>query len=263
MTTLKDIFEAYENRKFLMVEPGGNQGDSMIYAGARKLADEVGLNFESVYCGPQAVPPKCDQTTIIYLHGGGGFCTWWNWTPRLLKALRVQNPHNIIIVGPTTIARQEWYLKKYMPRPEKIIFFARERTTAKYVKHLFFPKHTAMDHDTALFLKMGDGYLTPLLDGCEPEELFTFLGIREDPESLDKIPESIDPSKFDHVIDPCQTKSWAYFHVKASEIVTNRSHSAILGMILKKPTTIFPGRYHKNRSIWEYSLRDNGVKWID
>ena len=263
VTTLRDIFEVYDKYKFLMVEPGGNQGDSMIYAGAYKLADDVGLDFEQVCCGPEVSPPKCHPRKIIYLHGGGGFCTWWNWTPRLLKALRYTNPKNIIVVGPTTVAKEKGYLTKYMPKSHNIIFFAREKTTAKYVKRLFFPTGTAIDHDTALHLKMGDDYLTPLLGGHEPEELFTYLGVRADPESPNRMPESIDPSKFERVNDPCQTESWAYFHVKASEIVTNRSHSAILGAILKKPTTMFAGSYHKNRSVYEYSLKDLGVKWIE
>lgn len=263
LPALKEVFEAYENRRFLMVEPGGNQGDSMIYAGARKLADEVGLNYDSIRCEPEVTPPKCGSRRIIYLHGGGGFNDWWNWTPRLLKALRTQNPGNIIVVGPTTVACQKRYLEKYMPSPGRIIFFARERTTAEYVKRLFFPEHTALDHDTAFHLKAGDEYLTPLLGGQEPEQLFTFLGVREDPESPNKMPGGIDQSRFRYVADPCKTDMWAYLHVKASEIVTNRSHSAILGAILKKPTTLFPGNYHKNRSIYEYSLKKRGVKWIE
>jgi len=69
---------------------------------------------------------------------------------------------------------------------------------------------------------------------------------------------------YDVVIDACQTgHNWAQLHVYALEILTNRSHSAMLGAILGKKTKMFRGKYHKNRSIWEYSLKQRGVEWVE
>jgi len=54
------------------------------------------------------------------------------------------------------------------------------------------------------------------------------------------------------------------FHMaNASTIITNRLHSAIIGAILGKNVELFRNSYHKNRSVWEYSLQSKGVKWIE
>ena len=45
--------------------------------------------------------------------------------------------------------------------------------------------------------------------------------------------------------------------------MTDRLHSAILGTILGIPVTLMPNSYHKNRAVWEYSLSERGVKWLD
>jgi hypothetical protein len=52
-------------------------------------------------------------------------------------------------------------------------------------------------------------------------------------------------------------------HLFARSITTNRLHSAIIGAIAGKPVTIGPGSYHKNRSVWQYSLAERGVRWVD
>ena len=54
---------------------------------------------------------------------------------------------------------------------------------------------------------------------------------------------------------------WLRLHAGARQIISSRTHSAIAGSILGKPTIMLPGSYHKNRSIWEYVLKDRGVVW--
>lgn len=263
--TLKTIFEEYADREFAFVTPGGNQGDQMIYAGAEKLADEVGLTYETVLAKRSAEPEPFEEDKVIYLHGGGGFAPWWNWTPRLLAYLRKHNPQSLIIVGPSTVALQKWYLKKYLPPPKNLIFFARELTSYKFLREHFYPE-AMLDDDTSLHLDKYDPYLDKILEGEEPIRLFRLIALREDPESPDEIPKSIrnlSPRKYPYIVDPCQTDKWAFLHAKASHIVTNRSHSAIMGAILGKTTSIFAGRYHKNRSIWVYSLKKRGVQWLE
>ena len=69
------------------------------------------------------------------------------------------------------------------------------------------------------------------------------------------------------VIDPARdTRSfqhWLRVHLAARSITSNRLHSAIVGAVAGKPVTLTPGSYHKNRSVWEQSLRRRGVCWID
>jgi len=73
-----------------------------------------------------------------------------------------------------------------------------------------------------------------------------FTGIRLDPASY--------ASSFDH---------WVRLHALAARIITNRAHSSVIGAVLNKPTTLLGGSYHKNRSLWEYSLKKRGVGWFE
>jgi len=257
---LNQTFKENKDQKWIFITQGGNQGDHMIYAGARKLADRHKLDYREVKMGRgNMLTPKIAEDTTIYIQGGGGWCTWWNWTPRLVNHIAETYPNNHIIVGPSTVALQDWYIDKWLPT-KKITFIAREDTTYNYMKKRNVDLH--LDQDTALHLKKGDKWLTPLLQG-DSVEPFKLAAIREDPESPDKLPESVDLGDYDIVIDPCQTKLWGQLHVYATEILTNRSHSAILGAILGKKTKMFKGKYHKNRSIWKHSLEKRGVEWVE
>lgn len=118
-----------------------------------------------------------------------------------------------------------------------------------------------------MHLRPGDGYLEKVIGKHKPALLWNVCLRREDPESTNEIPDQIkkliDEKYFLYTVDPCQSAIWPQLHVKANNLYTNRSHSAILGSLLDKPTYMFAGAYHKNRSIWEYSLKDRGVKWIE
>jgi len=70
---LRETFECLKTQKLVFVAPGGNQGDHLIYAGAYKLADEIGLEYYPILCDRKSQPPKFSDE-VIYLHGGGGFC---------------------------------------------------------------------------------------------------------------------------------------------------------------------------------------------
>jgi len=258
--TIEELFRENNDREWVFVSPGGNQGDSMIYAGARKLADKAQLKYKEISIKRGQPAPQIDSRKIIYVQGGGGWCTWWNWTPRMVKDLSEKHPDNQIIIGPSTVAKQNWYIDKWFPKRKNMVFYARENTTYDYMKRLGVTLRR--DHDTAFALEKGDRGLTPLLDG-NPLKPFKLAAIREDPESPDSLPESVDLDYYDVVIDPCQTKNWGPLHLYATEILTNRSHSAILGAILGKKTKMFKGSYHKNKSIYDYSLKQMGVEWID
>jgi len=232
----------------------------MIYAGAYKLANSVGLKSRHIWCRRKLPTPKIDADEVVYIHGGGGFNAWWDRTPQILRQIRTENPGNIIIVGPTTVDTDREYLDKALTIDGQMTFFAREKTTYGIIREYY--GDARLDHDTALHLKLGDRYLDRLVGYLKPRKKFSLLALRDDCES-GEVPESIDPEEFDIVVDPCKTGKWALLHLNAAKIVTNRSHSAILGALLGKDTTLFAGSYHKNRSIWEHSLRQRGVKWAE
>lgn len=257
---LKEIFEKYSSRKWIFVAPGGNQGDKMIYLGAFKIADQVRLKYRKVtYKRNKPVYPF-NKNKVVYLQGGGGWNTWWNWTPRLLRKIRKANPKNLIIIGPTTTTTDKEYLE-VIDMDDRMIFFAREQTTYDIMQD--YCSDIRLDHDTGVHLKLGDGYLEVLTRKLKSRADHSLLVLRKDIEKPQNLPKIINVKSFTKVLDPCLTDDWAKLHMHASKIVSNRSHSAIMGAILGKDTSIFAGSYHKNKSIWEYSLKDLGVRWIE
>lgn len=232
----------------------------MIYQGAFKIADELGLHYEHVLATLNWKAETYGKSDVIYLQGSGGFTSWWDWTPQVLKMLRNANPENHIIVGPSTVETDRSYLDSALDMDDKMTFFAREYTTFNVMQH--YCGDVRLDHDTALHLRLGDGYLRQIVGISQPRSVHDLLALREGPEALDHFPSEIRRKDFGIVCDPCRIGNWAYLHMHARQIVANRLHSAILGVILGKDTSIFAGAYHKNRSVWEYSLYDMGVKWI-
>ena len=116
-----------------------------------------------------------------------------------------------------------------------------------------------LDHDTALQLTPEDA-----LNGRAQATRYALLALRQDNEA----PAGLSWGQFDGVrLDPAyygrSFDHWVRIHALASRIITNRTHSSILGAVLRKPTTLLGGSYHKNRSIWEYSLAPRGVRWLD
>ena len=270
---LRDIFNEYRDKKFFFIKSRGNYGDNMIYAGAEKLASELGLKYYNAKYNS-----KINSNNVIYLHGGGGYNSWWGWTNTLLKLIRKRHPDNLIIIGPSSTSLELDYLKDTLPKDSnKIIFFAREMVTYAFIKDNFF-SNTYHDHDTALFLTKEDDFFKKITSNISVENKYSLLAIRQDPERI-HLPEIIRNRKYDVVCDPinCEmvllrklysffgitSKKWSRIHLKAKLITTNRTHSAILGVISGKEVEIFSNSYHKNRGIWEYSLKDRGVKWIE
>ena len=258
--SMKETFEEHADREWVFVAPGGNQGDQMIYLGAYKLAAQARLKYRAISYGKGQSVHIFNKNTIIYLQGGGGFNPWWNWTHWLLRKLREANPENRIIVGPTTVDLNRDFLDFVLDVDEKTTFFAREHMTYEVMQD--YCADVRLDHDTALHLRYGDDYLHRLVGTLEPRNKFSLLALRVDLESRD-LPPQVKKEDFDRVVDPCRTSVWAMLHMHARRIVANRSHSAIMGAVLGKDTSIFAGSYHKNRSIWGYSLKDMGVKWIE
>jgi len=273
--SLRDVFEHFRDRRFIFVEPGGNHGDYLIYAGAKKLANEVGIGYRSFSFGYQmhshASPAlflnrinaemDVSQSDIIYLHGGGGFNSMYKWTHKLLKMLRVMFPRNLIIVGPSSATLEPRYLRQLLPKDKEIIFFARELITYRFMKRFYSKVY--VDHDTAFHLTKNCAEFKSFCMGLPTKNNHRLLILRQDPEAV-PLPKAIKREDFDIVCDPLDSKreEWLKLHLWASKITSNRVHSATFGAIAGKEVELFANSYHKNRAIWEFSLGKLGVKWI-
>lgn len=67
--------------------------------------------------------------------------------------------------------------------------------------------------------------------------------------------------------DPLElcTVSCGYLTLAAdyAEVVTDRRHFAIAGLVAGRKVTLLPNHNHYNRALWEYSLRALGCSWAD
>lgn len=266
-TRLTDLFTAHRHRPWYFVASGGNWGDSLIYAGARYLARSLGLRWTDLdYQTIASTPPP--RGSCIYLHGGGGLNSWCTGRAfsNLRNALNVAD--SLLIQGPQTcdIGNNEttnlFASALSKTSSAEIHFFAREMTSARVLAGILpsaFRLH--VDHDTAFH--------------APPEELLALSGLqrvprgryelviaREDNEApmVPLVPGNdavtLDPALFARTFS-----HWLRIHAYANRITTNRLHSAIAGSIFGKRVELLPASYHKNRSVWEFSLKERGVEW--
>lgn len=263
---LEAIFQRYAERPFLLVKPGGNWGDELIYWGARSLADKLSIEWQEIDCEAlleQTVEASC----VVYIHGGGGFNPYSSG--RVAKAFfhAVKHHQGVVIQGPQTFITEKEQLHSMIAdgfdqcAAESVIVFVREEASLSAVKPIL-PTNVSigLDEDTAFYIQKDD---VERQIG-KVQHRYDLVAIREDSEGsglqppLKKQAVMVDPAYFATTFD-----HWLRLHAAAKKIVTNRTHSSILGAILGTPTTLYAGCYHKNRSIWEFSLRERGVAWLE
>lgn len=262
---LADVLQRFRDRPFLFVEPGGNWGDDLIYLGATTLARRLGLRWQRVTY-PDFIARQPDADVAVYVHGGGGFNYFCSGKAPAAFLHAVSHYSGPVVLGPTTVDDAEGFVDaNLLPglgsrSASDVVMFVRERTSLRALAGRL-PSDIALhlDHDTALQLAPEDA-----LAGRAQASRYALLALRQD----DEAPKGMDGSQFEGVrLDPAfygrSFDHWVRLHALASKIITNRTHSSILGAVLRKPTTLLGGSYHKNRSIWEYSLAPRGVRWLD
>lgn len=266
MKTLENIFLTNKDKKHIFVQPGGNWGDYLIYFGLECLAKKINLSYETYKINEFFdYTPKPNE--VIYIHGGGAFNSWS--TDAGFRALKhaINSDALDVIYGPCTCSQDVEFLEgkfgEIINAKRKFTLFARELTTYSIFNNLNCLKGSAevlLDNDTAFHSTKA---ALQVLAG-EEKYNYSLYGYRSDKEDSGI---TFVPTPQFLLVDPPEiAKSfahWVRIHLHAKEIVTNRTHSSIVGSILGKPTTLFDNSYHKNRSIWQYNLEARGVKWIE
>lgn len=261
---LETLFQQHKHKKFLLVKPGGNHGDYLIYFGLHQLVRKLGIVFEEVderQLGQTSLLPY----GVIYLHGSGGFNDWSSGAAERILQAALRSPSALVIQGPCTVAENEGYVQGLLERlapvaDHRLIFYTREYTSHRLVQQ--FAEHAGvrvgLNFDTALYASKAD--LERTFGGCR--ESYRLYAMREDNEQAPRAIHDFGPGI---TLDParyCRSFAhWVKIHAHAREIITTRTHSAVIGAILGKKTVLYPNSYHKNHSIREYSLRDMGVLW--
>jgi len=261
---LRQVFENYNDRHFIFAYLGGNHGDRLIHTGLKKLADETEISFEDVsiegFSLDIPLPVKSD-TDVIYITPGA-YNRVFSGTLQVFKSLYRRYPKNLLIHGPSTVEFRDFKYQDFPPNRENVIFFARERNTFKYMRLKYV--QTYLDLDTSFHLTRDSPEFKAFIQGVSIEEGHSLLVYNAD-YGRHLIPKEIDPGEYDIVSDPTHEQfiTWLSIILKASKIVSNRLHTIVLATIAEKSDlTIYSTQFHKNRSMWEYCLKDRGVKWI-
>jgi len=260
---LRDVFSSNNNKPFLAVTPGGNWGDYLIYWGAEALARDCGVAWKTIRY-EDFDPSSVAKGEVVYLHGSGGFNSWCSGraAKALLQALR--SSADTIIQGPATYDNANNYTSSFLATlsglvaGKQVVLFAREGPSLKLLSDNA-PSEVIVgsDDDTAFHVRRRDF----IQRAGVRERQYDLCCVREDKEAAANTDPRcggirLDPASFGRSFD-----HWLRLHAGAKTIRTDRTHSAIAGAILGVPTTLFGGAYHKNRSVWERSLRARGVEW--
>jgi hypothetical protein len=273
ITPLRSIFEDHSELPWLFVRPGGNWGDRLIYAGAEKLAADVGLAWST--CSAETFPDTpVSSEHCIYLHGGGGYNTWCSGRvfSNLAHAVRQDVP--LVVQGPQSTQAEPGGLIERMntalddARCGEIIFFARETVSLNALSLLDVENlriRLALDHDTALHLQIDDLCRLAELPALPKGRYHLNISRQDNEKPRSSGSKSNSPRGV--TLDPAFVAQsfvhWLRIHLYARSITTNRLHSAIVGSIAGKPVTLGPGSYHKNHSVWEFSLAQRNSKWSE
>lgn len=266
---LTTVFSRYPDRRWIAVQPGGNWGDHLIYMGADKLAKSANINWEVT--DYRLFPSmRIEPGTCIFLHGSGGLNSWSSGRAfdNLAHAVRV--PGATVVQGPQTCETGNPRISERFTSMlrdaecDSLTILAREVDSWRYLREVLPASVTVgLAEDTALALDKEDLIVSAGLSAA-PDGRYDLLILRQDNENPG--------SRFaGHtaklVMDPAvyadSFRHWLRIHLYARSIVSNRLHSAIAGSIAEIPTTLCPGSYHKNQSVWDYSLAARGVHWAD
>jgi len=229
MDAWAEIFEPWRGKKAAYLQMYGNVGDQMIYDAAKQMMSHFGISYE-----PWHESCKVDVLMI----SGGGNLGLASQVHRRKKVIEWATKRGVkCIILPQTL-----FDKTFEKFPEAVDVYAREAVTANKLK-----RKTKIMPDLAL------GYQA---DFALPKAIFK-KGIFCSRET----------HKQQHICDPtkmCHTpEGYIAFASLFEEIITNRLHFAIAGLIAGRKVTLFPNEYYKNRAVWEAHLKDVGCGWVD
>ena len=285
MDSFEEFLEENRDKYISVITPGGNHGDTLIHMGLIKKLEEYAieyscLNLEEIYKDNLLLGAKYlvniglwkmgsntgfklldlpEETELILFEGGGYMNDIW-YGPTLLRQVMKRNPEPVA-VGPQSYLFTKTRFHQYFEDNRPVHLFCREQYSHEHLKKKGLPSNvvTSVSPDLALYLNEGDlgEFITPQDGGYE------LIALRSDKES------ALVGSAREEIIQMCENpmiadislaKTMTDFVSKAYNadiIFTDRLHVAILSKILGKKITLFGNKYHKNKGVWEYSLKDS------
>jgi exopolysaccharide biosynthesis predicted pyruvyltransferase EpsI len=290
MDAFTEFLRENRDRKTVVITPGGNHGDTLIHMGLVKKLEEQGFryscfNLEHEYKRSLALGGKYllniffwktgidagfklldvpDDIELVLFEGGGYMNDVW-YGPALLKAVTRQTQAPIA-VAPQSYVFNRTTLADYFMDDREAVLFCRERYSYDHLTGQGLPPNVQLKLSPELAL-----YLMPedLVEYVEPrKERYQLVAMRRDRESavtenlIREIEQACDNPVLRDVSMEGSLTDFVSWVANAETVYTDRLHVAITSSILGKDVTLYGNRYHKNRGVWEYSLRD-GVRFIE
>lgn len=204
--------------------------------------------------------------SVILIRGGGYLNDVWKAygvIDSIAKAIRGK-PHAIVIIAPHSFYFNDLQFFNVLGQLEQQVhIFCREIPSYDALSSVRMAKnvHVHLSQDTAFYLSRKDfhvrsfGKYVLIAARLDRESIMTWnvneirkLGMPTVMRDLELLPDF---------------KLYVRTIAEASKVYTDRLHVAILSAILSKETYLFPNSYHKNRGVYEFSLkRFRNVKFI-
>lgn len=216
------------------VEGGGNNGDTLIYMGAKELLKKWGVAYEMIK--PEDIENTKGGAAILF--GGGGFCKTFNYHhPKYLNTLKKNFTE--VIVFPTSFDPDVDIVLKAITGTNITLFcrdpFSQVKLAEKNI-------NSFLSHDTAFALYDSD-WLASIKNSKE-KELICFRGDEESSgkhQKSDCVPNISFEEFFSNI-------------ARASKVTTDRLHVSILAAMLGKEVDLYPSNYHKIYGVYLQSL---------
>ena len=282
-----DRFEEYlkdnHDRYMSVITPGGNHGDTLIHMGLMKKLQEYDIkytcfNLEDLYRDNLMLGAEYlvniglwkigsdlgfklinlpQETELILFEGGGYMSDIW-YGPTLLRQVmkRYKTP---IAVGPQSYLFTRTRFHQYFTDGRPVHLFCREKYSLEHLEKKVLPENVSLylSPELALYLKKEDleEWIEPRTGGYE------LISFRKDKESAiseitrDEIVQLSDNLLIADISMEKTLTDFVSAVYYADYIYTDRLHVAILSKILGKQATLFGNKYHKNKGVWEYSLK--------
>jgi exopolysaccharide biosynthesis predicted pyruvyltransferase EpsI len=236
---LESFLRSISGSTFDRLTNPGNAGDGLIERGADILLNKCGIDYCTI------TYPEIGAADVILILGSGGFCRPWHHNIERVH-FYVAKYRRVCIFPATfdfTFAPVANFLREL---PPNVIAFCREEVSYNALKTIVpSPERVYLDHDVAFHNDV------TAWKGVGIGEINCF---RTDSESARRIILERNFDISDMGGDAHKTVILDVLKNFAS-VNTDRLHVGIAGALLDKQVLLFVNNYHKNRSMFEYSLK--------
>ncbi|WP_166638702.1 polysaccharide pyruvyl transferase family protein [Paraglaciecola marina] len=257
----------------------GNLGDTLIVAATIQCLENRDIAYR---VGSEQYDSEAKGNELYVIMGGGNYIPLYNSVKSLLEHLARKVPGAKVVILPSSSFGMEKHLKSL---DLEIYFFCREQETLKSINKALPKQNVFLSHDAALYIDLQDAKfkgMRNLRKVLKGKSCGTLYAIREDREKtenfkVEKHHKNIDVSSLrtnrgaavlsKHAIIKdlvFEDVNFMFMYLLPfDEIVSDRLHVCIAGLLLGKKVTMYDNSYGKLSNVYKNSLVDKYKDNID